>query len=110
MHFRVHNTGINDLPPGLPGIAVLKHVEQAFPSTDTPAVVVIKAPNKATTLTRVGGTETMILDSWTISGNPKRVVASQEPYSFKIGGTLHVNAGQVEGTYEGTFQVDVQYQ
>ena len=43
LHFRVHNTGINDLPPGLPGIAVLKHVEKAFPSTDTPATVVIKA-------------------------------------------------------------------
>jgi len=43
LHFRVHNTGINDLPPGLPGIAVLKHVEKAFPSTDTPATVVITA-------------------------------------------------------------------
>ncbi|HEY0386828.1 MAG TPA: MMPL family transporter [Gaiellales bacterium] len=43
LHFRVHNTGINDLPPGLPGITVLKHLEQAFPNTDMPAVVVIKA-------------------------------------------------------------------
>jgi RND superfamily putative drug exporter len=48
LHFRVHNTGINDLPPGLPGIAVLKHVEKAFPSTDTPATVVITADQPAT--------------------------------------------------------------
>src|SRR6476661_5404377 len=45
LHFRVHNTGINDLPPGLPGIAVLKRVEKAFPSTDSPATVVITADN-----------------------------------------------------------------
>ncbi|MEO6360317.1 MAG: DUF4402 domain-containing protein [Sphingomicrobium sp.] len=74
------------------------------------SVVVIKAPNKATLLTRLGGTETMTLDTWTISGNPRRVVAAQQAYSFKIGGTLHVNANQAEGTYEGTFAVEVQYQ
>ena len=74
------------------------------------SVVVIKAPNRPATLTRIGGTETMILDSWTISGQSRRVVAAQEPYSFKVGGTLHVNANQAEGTYEGTFDVTVQYQ
>lgn len=74
------------------------------------SVVVIKAPSKPTTLTRLGGTETMILDTWTISGQSRRVVAAQEPYSFKVGGTLHVSANQAEGTYEGTFDVTVQYQ
>src|SRR5689334_4052245 len=43
LHFKVHNTGVNDLPPGLPGITTLKHLQQAFPSSDAPAVVVIKA-------------------------------------------------------------------
>jgi len=41
----VHNTGINDLPPGMPGIATLKHVEKAFPNADMPATVVITADN-----------------------------------------------------------------
>jgi RND superfamily putative drug exporter len=45
LHFKVHNTGINDLPPGMPGIATLKHLEKAFPNADTPATVVITAPN-----------------------------------------------------------------
>ncbi|MGH3140423.1 MAG: MMPL family transporter [Gaiellales bacterium] len=45
MHFKVHNTGVNDLPPGLPGISTLKHLEQAFPNTDMPATVVITADN-----------------------------------------------------------------
>jgi uncharacterized membrane protein YdfJ with MMPL/SSD domain len=43
MHFKVHNTGVNDLPPGLPGITTLKHLEKAFPNSDMPATVVIKA-------------------------------------------------------------------
>ena len=43
LHFKVHNTGVNDLPPGLPGIATLKHLEKAFPNADTPATVVITA-------------------------------------------------------------------
>lgn len=74
------------------------------------SVVLIKAPNRPITLTRAGGTETMILDNWTVSGQTRRVVASQEPYSFKIGGTLRINANQAEGTYEGTFEVTVQNQ
>ena len=45
LHFQVHNTGINDLPPGMPGIATLKHVEKAFPNADMPATVVITADN-----------------------------------------------------------------
>jgi uncharacterized membrane protein YdfJ with MMPL/SSD domain len=43
LHFKVHNTGVNDLPPGLPGITTLKHLEQAFPNADMPATVVITA-------------------------------------------------------------------
>src|SRR5204862_2578223 len=42
LHCNVHNTGINDLPPGLPGLTTLKHVEKAFPNSDMPATVVIK--------------------------------------------------------------------
>jgi uncharacterized membrane protein YdfJ with MMPL/SSD domain len=43
MHFKVHTTGINDVPPGLPGIKTLKHLEKAFPNADMPATVVITA-------------------------------------------------------------------
>jgi len=43
LHFQVHNTGVNDLPPGMPGIATLQHLEKAFPNADTPATVVISA-------------------------------------------------------------------
>lgn len=72
-------------------------------------VVIIRIPRDPITVTRVGGTETMTVDTWTISGNAKRTVAAQEPFNFKIGGTLHVNANQAEGVYLGTFAVDIQY-
>lgn len=72
-------------------------------------VVIVRIPRDPITITRVGGTETMTVSDWTISGNARRTVAAQEPFDFKIGGTLYVNAGQAEGLYTGTFDVQIQY-
>lgn len=72
-------------------------------------VVIVRLPREPATLTRIGGTETMTVSNWTISGKARRTVAAQEPFDFKVGGTLYVGAGQVEGTYVGTFSVDIQY-
>lgn len=72
-------------------------------------VVIVRIPKQPITLARVGGTETMTVSNWTINGSDKRNVNSKEPFEFKIGGTLNVNANQVEGLYAGTFTVDVQY-
>ena len=72
-------------------------------------VVLIRIPKTAATITRVGGTETMTVDTWTLAGSANRNIVAQEPFSFKVGGTLHVNANQVEGLYVGTFTVDVQF-
>ena len=73
------------------------------------AVVIIRIPRNPITVTRVGGTETMTVSNWTISGNSRRTVAAQEAFSFSVGGTLSVNANQAEGLYVGTFTVEVQY-
>jgi hypothetical protein len=72
-------------------------------------VVIIRIPRDPIVVTRMGGTETMVVSNWTVSGNGRRTVASQQPFNFKVGGTLHVNAGQAEGVYTGTFTVDIQY-
>ena len=72
-------------------------------------VVIVRLPKQPITLIRVGGIETMTVSNWTIDGSDKRNVNSKEPFSFKIGGTLNVNANQAEGLYVGTFTVDVQY-
>lgn len=72
-------------------------------------VVIIRLPKTPITVTRIGGTETMTVSNWTLDGSSRRTVPSKEPFTFKVGGTLTVNANQVEGTYVGTFTVDVQY-
>lgn len=72
-------------------------------------VVIVRIPKTPITLTRVGGTETMTVSNWTMSGNSNRTVVAQEPFSFSVGGTLFVNANQAEGEYVGTFDVQIQY-
>ena len=72
-------------------------------------VVIIRLPKDATTLTRVGGTDTMTVDRWTLDGTTRRNVLSKIAFDFRVGGTLHVNANQADGIYVGTFTVDVQY-
>ena len=72
-------------------------------------VVLIRIPKTAATVTRVGGTETMTVDTWTLAGTASRNVVAKQPFQFNVGGTLHVNANQVEGLYVGTFTVDIQF-
>ena len=72
-------------------------------------VVKISLPKQPVTLKRVGGTETMTLDTWTINGAMTRNVVAHQEFQFQVGGTLHVNANQVEGAYVGTFDVTINY-
>ena len=72
-------------------------------------VVHIRAPKKAITLTRIGGTETMQADNFTVSGTGSRNVVAKETFSFSVGGTLYVNANQAEELNAGTFRVERQY-
>jgi Domain of unknown function (DUF4402) len=73
------------------------------------AVVIIRIPKQAITLTRVGGTETMTVSNFTLEGLDKRAVAARVSFDFRVGGTLNVAANQAEGNYVGTFDVSIQY-
>ena len=73
------------------------------------AVVIIRIPKQSINVTRVGGTETMVVSNFTLQGLDKRAVAAQVAFDFRVGATLNVNAGQAEGTYVGTFDVSIQY-
>ncbi|HMI39880.1 MAG TPA: DUF4402 domain-containing protein [Sphingomicrobium sp.] len=73
------------------------------------SVVIIRIPNGNVTITRVGGTETMIVNNFTLQGQSKKAMARQESFEFRVGGTLNVGAAQVDGSYVGTFDVTVQY-
>lgn len=72
-------------------------------------VVNIRIPKQPVTLTRVGGTQTMIANNFTLQGLDKRAVAARVAFDFRVGATLNVNANQTEGTYVGTFDVSIQY-
>jgi hypothetical protein len=71
--------------------------------------VKISLPKQPVVLTRNGGTEKMTLDTWTINGTTTRNVVAHQEFQFQVGGTLHVNANQVEGVYLGTFDVTINY-
>ncbi len=72
-------------------------------------IVKITLPKQPVKLTRVGGTETMTLDTWTLNGAATRNVVAHEEFQFRVAGTLHVAANQAEGVYLGTFDVTLNY-
>lgn len=90
----------------LGGLAYSALFEAVSPAKN---VVIIRIPRQPITVTRVGGTETMTVSNWTLSGASRRTVAERAPFAFRVGGTLTVGANQAEGLYVGTFQVEVQY-
>jgi len=72
-------------------------------------VVNIRVPNKPILITRIGGTQTLSVSAFTLDGQDKRSLAAATSFSFAVGATITVPAGTVEGTYEGTIDVTVQY-
>lgn len=79
--------------------------------------------NLPTSITLVGPSGTMLLDTLRIDtspdlalrpgggGNPRyEIVSPTGIYVFTIGGTLHVGANQASGTYTGTYAVTAIYQ
>lgn len=73
------------------------------------SVVIIRIPKSPINIRRIGGTETMVVRSFTLQGQDKRNLARMEAFEFNVGATLVVAAGQVEGVYSGEFDVTVQY-
>ena len=94
---------------GVVRIAGTPYAAQFEAVSPVKGVVHIRAPKTPSTLTRVGGTETMTVTNFIVSGSGTRNANAKEPFAFKVGGTLNVNANQVEGLYTGAFTVDVQY-
>ena len=76
-------------------------------SRNTP--VKIRIPNRPITITRQGGTETMTVSNWTLDGPADRKTGPERAFTFRVGARLNVAAGQMDGLYTGTFDVEVQY-
>lgn len=88
---------------GTPRAATFRGVAQGN------AVVIIRVPNGGISLTRAGGTETILLNAFTLDGQSKRSMAEAGVFDFKVGATLRPSAGQADGLYTGTFDVTIQY-
>ncbi len=69
----------------------------------------IRLPKNPITLTRAGGTETMIVSTWTLDGPTNRKIGANEVFQFGVGAQLAVAANQVPGTYVGSFDITVHY-
>ena len=64
----------------------------------------------STTLTRNGGSETMLVDNFTLNGASIRLIPLFATIgNFRVGGRLTVGAAQEPGQYEGSFVVTVNY-
>lgn len=73
------------------------------------SVVHIRVPTAPITVTRVGGTQTMTVSTWTLDGSANRKIPPSDVFNFAVGATLNIAAAQAPGTYVGTFNVTVQY-
>ena len=82
--------------------------------------VLINVDANSYTLTRAGGTETMIMDQVLIGSQPPIVITTNPRrfrianpdgfFSFTIAGRLQVGANQAPGTYTGEFTVTLEYE
>ena len=82
-------------------------------------IVAISMQSTPTTITRISGTETMIVETYVIGSTPTavlttvprnfRITGVSGIFNFPIGATLRVNANQTPGDYVGTFTVNLNY-
>ncbi|MDJ0978223.1 MAG: DUF4402 domain-containing protein [Erythrobacter sp.] len=82
--------------------------------------VLININQNTYTLTRVGGTETMLYDQVTIGSQPPILITTRPTrfrianpdgyFAFTIAGRLQVAEDQAPGVYEGEFTVTLEYE
>jgi hypothetical protein len=72
------------------------------------AIALIALPGSIT-LTRTTGPETMTVSSISSNGPTFRLFPATATIDVAVGGTLNVAANQVNGTYTGTFTVNILY-
>lgn len=73
------------------------------------SLIYVQQPITPVSLTRMGGTETMTATNFTMQNGNFYITLATGAFAFKVGATLNVAAGQVEGNYTGTFNVDAYY-
>ena len=72
-------------------------------------VVNIRVPKQPILITRVGGTETLSVNNFTLDGQDKRTLAQSGSFIFAVGAQITVPAGTIDGVYTGEIDVTIQY-
>lgn len=73
------------------------------------SLIWVQQPTGTVVLTRSGGTETMTATNFTLQNGNLYIAFATGAFAFRLGATLNVAAGQAEGVYTGTFNVDATY-
>lgn len=73
------------------------------------SLIFVQQPTAAVILTRIGGTQTMTVTNFTLQNGNFYIAFATGAFSFRVGGTLNVAAGQLDGQYAGTFDVTATY-
>lgn len=81
----------------------------SFVGASTGLSLIYVATPDPITITRSGGTQTMTVNNFVVQGGNLRLSLATGAFSFNVGATLNVAAGQAEGLYLGTFNVDAIY-
>lgn len=71
--------------------------------------IIVRVPKGDVTITRVGGSETLTIRDFTLEGDPRKQLSAGSVFDFRVGGTLDIPDGTIDGAYEGTFAIEVQY-
>lgn len=71
--------------------------------------IIVRVPKADVAITRVGGTEQLLVRDFTVEGGQRKRLEAGENFEFKVGGTIDLPDGTLDGVYRGTFNVDIQY-
>lgn len=71
--------------------------------------IIVRIPKGTVAMTRSGGTETLTIRDFTLEGDPRKQYEAGTAFRFRVGGTLDIPDGAIDGVYEGTFAIEVQY-
>lgn len=103
------NNGALTTTGGVTWISGTAHAAEFRVAASRSALILIRLPTAPVTLTRSGGTQTMTVTNWTLTGFPIKLIVGSGSLDFRVGGRLNIAAGQAEGIYQGTFAVTAEY-
>lgn len=99
--------GLMTVSPGLAHLTGTPSPARFRGAASRLAIVLIRIPSSIS-IRRIGGTETLTVDQFRLSGTAIRIVGTT-PFDFAVGARLTVPAGTVEGVYAGQMNVTIEY-